>query len=264
MSATCISNGLVLARTSQYAQSRSTVQAQSAFVTKSFRQTTASLTKSSFVPVTHSVFDSLNAPTRSHNSLSLVVQVVAEGEGPEASKVFVGNINWETQSEDLRELFSGYGDVQTADVIIDGATGRSRGFAFVTMGSPAEATAAIEGLNQTEVGGRTLKVDKVLGPGERPEPRERAPRRNNDNPFRLYVGNLPWRFDDYDLEDAFQEFGEMQEARIIYDRDTGRSRGFGFVTLNSEEDVENAVKTLDGAEIDGRAIRVNRAEQKSS
>ena len=76
-----------------------------------------------------------------------------------------------------------------------------------------------------------------------------------------YVGNLPWRFDDYDLEDAFGEFGEVQDAKVMYDRDTGRSRGFGFVTLNNDEEVDAAIDALDGADVDGRTIRVNRAKR---
>lgn len=67
--------------------------------------------------------------------------------------------------------------------------------------------------------GRTIRVDKVLPPGERPERPEReqrAPRARTDSPYRIYVGNLPWRFDDYDLEDAFAEFGTVQDAKVCF------------------------------------------------
>ena len=69
---------------------------------------------------------------------------------------------------------------------------------------------------EEEVDGRTVRVDKVLPPGaERPPRKERGPRQDRfNNPNRLYVGNLPWKFDDYDLEDAFAEFGEVVDAKV--------------------------------------------------
>lgn len=190
-----------------------------------------------------------------------------EGDAPapappvEESKLYVGNLSWGTESEDLREIFSEFGEVQQADVVMD-PNGRSRGFGFVTMSAPAEAVAATEALNSTEIDGRTVRVDKVLPPGaDRPvrERRERTPKYNSPN--RLYVGNLPWKFDDYDLEDAFAEFGEIVDAKVMYDRDDGRSRGFGFVTLASADSVDEAISALDGADVDGRQIRVNRADR---
>jgi len=193
-----------------------------------------------------------------------VSAMAEEGEAPvEESKLYVGNLSWGTESEDLKNIFAEFGEVQQADVVMD-PSGRSRGFGFVTMSAPEEAVAATEALNSTEIDGRTVRVDKVLPPGaERPvrERRERTGAPKFNSPNRLYVGNLPWKFDDYDLEDAFAEFGEIVDAKVMYDRDDGRSRGFGFVTLASEDSVEEAISALDGADVDGRQIRVNRADR---
>ena len=77
---------------------------------------------------------------------------------------------------------------------------------------------------------------------------------------RLFVGGLPWAADDQDLRSAFEPFGTVTDAVIIKDRETGRSRGFGFVTYASEEGAKKAVENMDGAEMGGRPVRVHEAE----
>lgn len=64
---------------------------------------------------------------------------------------------------------------------------------------------------------------------------------------RVYVGNLSWGVDDLALENLFSEQGKVMEAKVVYDRETGRSRGFGFVTYSSAEEVNSAIESLDGA-----------------
>src|SRR6476646_4436258 len=78
-----------------------------------------------------------------------------------STKLFVGNLAFQTTSEDLQELFAQAGTVESASVVEDRMTGRSRGFAFVEMSTPEEATAAIEQFNGKEVGGRALKVNEA-------------------------------------------------------------------------------------------------------
>lgn len=78
-----------------------------------------------------------------------------------STKIYVGNLSFDTSSQDLTELFSASGTVESANVIEDRDTGRSRGFAFVEMASSAEAEAAIAALNGKEVDGRELKVNEA-------------------------------------------------------------------------------------------------------
>lgn len=78
---------------------------------------------------------------------------------------------------------------------------------------------------------------------------------------KLFVGNLAWSVDDQQLEAVFSQHGDVQSARVINDRDTGRSRGFGFVEIDVD-DVSSVIRATDGLEIGGRAIRVNEAEDK--
>lgn len=79
---------------------------------------------------------------------------------------------------------------------------------------------------------------------------------------KLFVGGLSWGTTDDGLRDAFAEFGEVKEAKVITDRETGRSRGFGFVTFMSSAESQAALTAMDGTNLDGRSIRVNVAEEK--
>ena len=79
--------------------------------------------------------------------------------------------------------------------------------------------------------------------------------------MKLYVGNLPWSVTDSDLEELFAEFGTVQSAKVITDRDTGRSRGFGFVEMGTEGGAQ-AIAKLNGHTIESRALRVNEAQSK--
>jgi cold-inducible RNA-binding protein len=76
--------------------------------------------------------------------------------------------------------------------------------------------------------------------------------------MKLYVGNLPWSTTDSDLENLFSSIGEVTSASVVTDRDTGRSRGFGFVEM-SQADGQKAIAELNGHMIDSRALRVNEA-----
>ncbi len=76
---------------------------------------------------------------------------------------------------------------------------------------------------------------------------------------RLFVGNLSWNVTDADLTDFAAPYGEVLDAKVIVDRDTGRSRGFGFVTVETQN-VQDAINGMNGQELDGRPVRVNEAE----
>ena len=77
---------------------------------------------------------------------------------------------------------------------------------------------------------------------------------------KLYVGNLSFRTTADELRDAFASVGTVESASVIEDRDTGRSRGFGFVEMSSQEEGQNAISELNGKEVDGRELEVNEAK----
>lgn len=75
----------------------------------------------------------------------------------------------------------------------------------------------------------------------------------------IYCGNISWGASDEDLRDAFAEYGEVQSATIIRDRETGRSRGFGFVEMANDDEARAAIEALNGFSLDGRPLKVNEA-----
>ncbi|GKV42835.1 hypothetical protein SLEP1_g50200 [Rubroshorea leprosula] len=82
--------------------------------------------------------------------------------------------------------------------------------------------------------------------------------------YRCFVGGLAWATDDQSLERAFSQFGEIIESKIINDRETGRSRGFGFVTFRDEKSMLDAIEGMNGQNLDGRNITVNQAQSRGS
>ncbi len=79
---------------------------------------------------------------------------------------------------------------------------------------------------------------------------------------KLYVGNLSFQLDEPKLEEVFAQYGSVKSVRIITDRETGRSRGFGFVEMETPEQAQETISSLDGSEVEGRNLRVNIAEEK--
>ena|SRR6186713_939001 len=80
---------------------------------------------------------------------------------------------------------------------------------------------------------------------------------------RLFVGSLSWNTDDDGLRAAFERFGTVEDAKVITDRETGRSRGFGFVTFEEEAAAQNAIQEMNNSELDGRTLVVNEAQERA-
>jgi RNA recognition motif-containing protein len=77
--------------------------------------------------------------------------------------------------------------------------------------------------------------------------------------MKMYVGNLSFQTTSQDLQDVFAQHGEVTDVHVPTDRESGRPRGFAFVTMGSKEGMESAIKSLDGTDLDGRTIKVNEA-----
>ncbi|KAK2400851.1 RNA-binding (RRM/RBD/RNP motifs) family protein [Trifolium repens] len=173
-------------------------------------------------------------------------------------RLFVGNLPFSLSSSQLAELFREAGNVVSVEIVYDDIAGRSRGFAFVTMESAEDAEEAIRMFDGNEVGGRAIKVNFP----EVPKLSKRLQMGSNyrgyvDSHHKIYAGNLGWDMTSQDLKEAFAEQPGLLSAKVIYERNSGKSRGFGFVSFETSEDVEAALSNMNGVEVQGRPLRLN-------
>lgn len=183
-----------------------------------------------------------------------------EGEAEEVSihtKLYFGNLPYSVDSAQLAAIIQDYGSPELIEVLYHRETGKSRGFAFVTMSSVEDCNAVIENLDGREYLGRTLRVNF----SDKPKPKEPL---YPETEHKLFVGNLSWSVTSESLTEAFQEYGNVVGARVLYDGETGRSRGYGFVCYSTESEMETALSSMNGVELEGRAMRVSLAEGKRS
>ncbi|KAK9725583.1 hypothetical protein RND81_05G154800 [Saponaria officinalis] len=179
-----------------------------------------------------------------------------EGESDEiCTKLYIGNLPYHCDSAQLAGIVQPYGNPELVEVLYHRETGRSRGFAFVTMSSVEDCNAVIENLDGSEYGGRYLRVNFA------DKPRQREPL-FPETEHKLFIGNLSWSVTSESLYEAFQGYGNVVGARVLHDGETGKSRGYGFVCYATRSEMENALAALNGMELEGRSIRVSLAEGK--
>ncbi|KAL0286603.1 UNVERIFIED_CONTAM: ribonucleoprotein A, chloroplastic [Sesamum calycinum] len=181
------------------------------------------------------------------------------GAAPESgevnTKLYFGNLPYLCDSAQLAGIIQEYASPELVEVLYDRNTGKSRGFAFVTMSSIEECKTVIQNLDGSEYGGRTLRVNF----SDKPKPKEPL---YPETEHKLFVGNLSWSVTSESLTEAFQEYGNVVGARVLYDGETGRSRGYGFVCYETKAEMETALEALNGVELGGRAMRVSLAQGK--
>ncbi|XP_057513072.1 30S ribosomal protein 2, chloroplastic-like [Actinidia eriantha] len=178
-----------------------------------------------------------------------------------ARRLYVGNIPRTVTNDELRQIVEEHGAVEKAEVMYDKYSGRSRRFAFVTMKTVGDATAAVEKLNGTQVGGREIKVNVTEKPLQTLDmPLLQAEESQFiDSPHKVYVGNLAKTVTTDSLKTFFSEKGKVLSAKVSRVPGTSKSSGFGFVSFSSEEDVEASISSLNNALLEGQKIRVNKA-----
>ncbi|XP_071706964.1 28 kDa ribonucleoprotein, chloroplastic [Rutidosis leptorrhynchoides] len=170
-------------------------------------------------------------------------------------KLYFGNLPYLCDSAQLAGIIQDYGIPELVEVLYNRETGKSRGFAFVTMSTIEDCKAVIENLDGREYGGRTLRVNF----SDKPKPKEPLyPETEN----KLFVGNLSWSVTSESLTELFSEHGNVVGARVLYDGETGRSRGYGFVSYSTKSEMETALQILNGVELEGRSLRVSLAQGK--
>ncbi|XP_062097289.1 28 kDa ribonucleoprotein, chloroplastic isoform X2 [Humulus lupulus] len=173
-------------------------------------------------------------------------------------RLYAQNVPWNYTPEDIRALFEKYGTVVDVELSMYNKT-RNRGLAFVTMGSPEEALAALNNLQSTEVEGRVITLDyarpRKKKVGTPPQPRPEVT-------FNLFVANLSFEARAKDLKEFFNYEGHsVVSAEVIFHENPRRSLGYGFVSFKSKKEAEAALTSVQGKLFMGRPIRVARSKQ---
>eukprot|EP00768_Dysnectes_brevis_P005815 gnl/Dysnectes_brevis/435_a478_4996.p1 GENE.gnl/Dysnectes_brevis/435_a478_4996~~gnl/Dysnectes_brevis/435_a478_4996.p1 ORF type:complete len:377 (-),score=89.87 gnl/Dysnectes_brevis/435_a478_4996:70-1200(-) len=163
----------------------------------------------------------------------------APAEEPRSGRLFIGKIPFEAHEDEVRSLFEEIGPL--SDVFL------RRGFGFITYEDPAHAQKAVDTLHGTQMQHMRLVVE---WPGQKPAGREERPRREAD-PCRLFIGKLSHSLNEDDFRAHFATIGEVTQADL--------KRGYGFVSYTNEEDAARAVADLNGSNLDGSNIVVEKA-----
>ncbi|CAA7410531.1 unnamed protein product [Spirodela intermedia] len=179
------------------------------------------------------------------------------GEDTVNTKLYFGNLPYNCDSAQLAGIIQEYATPEMVEVLYDKDTGRSRGFGFVTMSSVEDCEGVIQNLDGSQYSGRVLRVNF----SDKPKPKEPL---YPESEFKLFVGNLSWSVTAESLIQAFQDYGEVVGARVIFDGDTGRSRGYGFICYSTKSEMDTALQSLDGKELEGRPMRISLALGKRS
>jgi RNA recognition motif-containing protein len=177
-----------------------------------------------------------------------------------------------TDEARLREEFSKFGTVTEVFLPTERSTQRPRGFGFVTLQTREAAENAISKLDQSQLDGRTIRVNESRPKGSGPSGDSGRPsgpggsggfNSGGKEEVKLYVGNLAFDTTQESIQKLFEQYGTVTDCFMPTDRDSGKVRGFCFVTMPSSA-AEEACRKLNGYEVDGRAIRVNEAQPKGS
>ncbi|KAI4988837.1 hypothetical protein ZWY2020_036154 [Hordeum vulgare] len=172
----------------------------------------------------------------------------------EGSTVYVGNLPYHIDDESLALSFDHAGVVAFSEVIYDDKTGQSRRFGYVTMSALEEAEKAVRTYHGYVIYGSVRPLTVYIT----------APRQSGC-PFEIFVCNLPWQVDNSWLEKLFSTHDKVVDARVVYYECRGgtrRSRGFGFVTMATEEQSYYAINSLNKQILEGRTLRVKVSREK--
>ncbi|XP_076953374.1 heterogeneous nuclear ribonucleoprotein 1-like [Bidens hawaiensis] len=171
-----------------------------------------------------------------------------------AGKLFVGGIAWETSQASFSSYFSNYGEITDSVIMMDKVTGRPRGFGFVTFANSADADKVLE--QDHVIDGRPVEVKRTV-------PRENSQgSRGVSRTKKIFVGGIPLTLTEDELREYFSNYGDIIDNQIMLDHVTGRSRGFGFVTFDSEDAVDKIFADGQLHELGGKQVEIKRAEPK--
>lgn len=172
--------------------------------------------------------------------------------------LYVGGIDNSVSEESLTELISSTAQVQLVKILND-KNKSGYNYAFVEFPNEEEALIALEKLNGTSLNDSHLRINYAY------QSATFNTVHNSEEPtFNIFVGDLSPDVDDEALHNAFSQFRSLKQAHVMWDMQTSRSRGYGFVTFGSADDAEAALDTMHGKIINGRSIRCNWASHKQN
>ncbi|KAM7254452.1 hypothetical protein ACFE04_003832 [Oxalis oulophora] len=169
-------------------------------------------------------------------------------------KLFIGGVSWETTQETFANYFGKYGEISDSVIMMDKYSGRPRGFGFVTFADPAVADKVLK--QEHNIDGRTVEV-KMTVPREDMDVNKGVTRTK-----KIFIGGIPPSLTDDELKEYFSPYGSIVEHQIMLDHKTGRSRGFGFVTFDTEDAVEQVFSEGRTHELAGKEVEIKRAVPK--
>lgn len=196
----------------------------------------------------------------------------AVDESAPTGNLFVGNISWNVDEEWLTREFEEFGELTGVRIITDRESGRSKGFGYVEFADPQHAKKALETKNGAELDGRELRLDfstpRQNDGGDRQQRSNDRAKTYGDSTnapaATLFVGNISFEADENTITEYFQEHGTIKAVRLPTDRETGAPKGFGYVEMGSIEEAQAAFAALQGADVAGRAIRLDYAAERSN
>ncbi|XP_047320107.1 heterogeneous nuclear ribonucleoprotein 1-like [Impatiens glandulifera] len=180
-------------------------------------------------------------------------------------KLFIGGISWDSNEDRLKEYFSGYGEVLEAVIMKDRNTGRARGFGFVVFSDPAVAERVIK--EKHNIDGRMVEAKKAVPRDDQNTVMSRSSSSiqgsspGQGRTRKIFVGGLASSVTETEFKNYFEQFGTITDVVVMYDHNTQRPRGFGFITYDTEDAVDKVLlKTFH--ELNNKMVEVKRAVPK--
>ncbi|KAI5341238.1 PREDICTED: heterogeneous nuclear [Prunus dulcis] len=174
------------------------------------------------------------------------------GDGASPGKIFIGGLARETTTAQFIKHFGKYGEIIDSVIMKDRKTGQPRGFGFVTYADPSVVDKVID---ETHViNGKQVEIKRTIPRG--------AMGSKDFKTKKIFVGGIPTTVNEDEFSDFFSQFGEVKEHQIMRDHSTGRSRGFGFITFDTEQSVDELLDKGNKLEFAGAQVEIKKAEPK--
>ncbi|XP_031480551.1 glycine-rich RNA-binding protein 3, mitochondrial-like isoform X2 [Nymphaea colorata] len=173
-------------------------------------------------------------------------------QGGSPGKIFIGGLAKETTPAQFNKYFGKYGEITDSVIMKDRRTGQPRGFGFVTYADPAVVDKVIQ---ETHViNGKQVEIKRTIPKG--------AVTAKDFKTKKIFVGGVPTTVTEEEFRNFFSKFGEVKEHQILRDHTTNRSRGFGFITFDSEQVVDELLANGNRIEMAGTQVEIKKAEPK--